>query len=271
MAGRTRPAEDHFAGDMTRSRHSNPYTVRVSIPIIAVSAYRLAVGRVSGWNRGAIAAPDVYVEAIIRAGGMPALLPSRNGTSVEDVLDRFDGLLLIGGGDVQPERYGADSAHPNVYGVDPARDEFEIRLTRKAADAEMPMMAVCRGIQLVNVAFGGTLHQHLADVAGLDDHGRPTEEEPWVDHELKVAESSRLAEATGQATLMGRASHHQAIDRVGEGLAPVAWTHDGVVEAVEADRGWVVGVQWHPEQTAAEDPAQQALFDALVAKAAARR
>jgi putative glutamine amidotransferase len=243
----------------------------VSTPIIAVSAYRLPVGRVTGWNRGAIAAPDVYVDAILRAGGMPALLPWSNGMSADGILDRFDGLLLIGGGDVDPARYGAPRQHPKVYGVDPFRDEFEIGLTRTAAQEELPMMAVCRGIQLLNVAFGGTLHQHLPDLPGLAKHGRPQEDEPWVDHEIKVAESSRLAEATGGAALIGRASHHQSIDRVGEGLSAVAWTADGVVEAVEADHGWVVGVQWHPEQTAADDPAQQALFDALVARARERR
>jgi putative glutamine amidotransferase len=242
----------------------------MSTPIIAVSAYRLPVGRVTGWPRGAIAAPDVYVDAILRAGGMPALIPWTRDTSVEDILERFDGLLLIGGGDVEPARYGAPS-HQSVYGVDPLRDEFEIGLARKAATEELPVMAVCRGIQLVNVAFGGTLHQHLPDLPGLHSHGRPQEEEPWVDHEVKVSESSRIAEATGRATLIGRASHHQGIDRVGEGLSAVAWTDDGVVEAIEADRGWVVGVQWHPEQTAADDPAQQALFDALVTRAGERR
>lgn len=238
-------------------------------PIIALSAYRLPMGRISNWNRGAVAAPDVYVDAVLRAGGMPALLPSRDGFDVEQILERFDGLLLIGGGDVEPSRYG-ERPDPNVYGVDPLRDEFEIRLARKATEDEVPVMAVCRGIQLLNVAFGGTLHQHVPDVPGLIPHGQPQTDQPWVDHELTVAGSSRIAEATGQTSLVGRASHHQAVDRVGEGLIPVAWTEDGLVEAVEAEKGWIVGLQWHPEQTAENDPTQQALFDGLVKAATAR-
>src|SRR5712691_12377315 len=110
----------------------------MTTPIIAVSAYRLPVGRVTGWPRGAIAAPDVYVDAILRGGGMPALLPWTQGTSIEGVLERFDGLLLIGGGDVEPARYGARSRHRSVYGVDPLRDEFEMGLTRTAATEEVP-------------------------------------------------------------------------------------------------------------------------------------
>ena len=139
---------------------------------------------------------------------------------------------------------------------------------RAATEVGKPVLGICRGIQVLNVAFGGTLEQHLDDRPGTVAHGWPTDAEPWVDHELKVSESSRLAEACGTVTFAARAAHHQAVGRLGTGLTPVAWTEDGVVEAVESDRGWVVGVQWHPERTAAEDGIQQAIFDAFARAAA---
>ena len=239
----------------------------MSAPLIAIAGYHLPPGRVTTWNIGAYAVPDSYIAALRRAGAQPALLPML-AESPEEALEPFDGLLLVGGGDVDPSRYGAEP-HPQVYGVDPERDAMEIGLIHAADAVGLPTLAICRGIQIINVAFGGTLHQHLPDVPGLIQHGVPGQDE-GSRHEVKVAESSRVAEACGQAALVCASHHHQAVDRLGGGLVPVAWSEDGLVEAVERDQGWLVAVQWHPEDTAAADPAQQALFDALAAKAAAR-
>jgi len=232
-------------------------------PLIAVGGYRLPVGRVSGWDVSAIAIPEYYLDAVRRGGGTPVIVSGPEGNGL---IDSFDALLLVGGGDVEPERYGAQP-HPEVYGTDPRRDEFELDLVRKAIDGERPLLAICRGIQVVNVALGGTLTQHLADIPGSIPHGFPTGQSPWVEHELKVSESSRIAEATGKVAFTARAAHHQAVDRLGEGLTAIAWTSDGVVEGVESSNGWVVGVQWHPERTADKDETQQAIFDAFVGAA----
>lgn len=238
-------------------------------PLIAVAAYRLPRGRITGWDATAIAVPEYYLDAVKRAGGRPALISGPDTDPAEAVLEPFDGLLVVGGGDVDPSKYGA-KAHPKIYGTDPQRDEFEFGLVRAAIEADAPVLAICRGIQVLNVALGGTLVQHLPDAPGLISHGRPNEPQPWVEHELKVSESSRVAQACGRVAFTARAAHHQAVDGVGEGLSAAAWTEDGVVEAVEGDRGWVVGVQWHPERTAHEDETQQALFDAFVGEASAQ-
>src|SRR6059036_2273402 len=162
-------------------------------PLIAVAGYRLPVGRVKGWDATGIAIPGYYLNAVKRAGGEPAIVsgPSSNG-----VLDRFDALLLVGGGDVAPSRYGAE-AHPEVYGTDPERDEFELALVPAAIAIGKPVLAICRGIQVLNVGLGGTLQQHLADRPGAIPHGEPTSDKPWVEHRVKLDESSHLAEACG--------------------------------------------------------------------------
>src|SRR6266568_852298 len=145
---------------MNGSAWAGAYHRRVGPPVVAVPTYHLAAGRVSRWVAGGYAVPEAYVAALARAGVVAALLPAT--TADVDVLDRFDGLLLVGGGDVEPHRYGV-AAHPSVYGTEPDRDAQEVALARAAVDAGLPVLAVCRGMQLLNVAFGGTLHQHLPD------------------------------------------------------------------------------------------------------------
>jgi putative glutamine amidotransferase len=169
--------------------------------------------------------------------------------------------VLIGGGDVDPVRFG-QSQHPAGYGIEPDRDRLEIDLLLEADRTRVPILAICRGLQVVNVAFGGTLHQHLPDVPGMDEHRAP-EGRNGLMHEVKVAESSRLHEACRRTTVEATSWHHQGIDRLGEGLVPVAWTGDGLVEAIERPEGWMIAVQWHPDETADTDTAQQALFDAF--------
>jgi putative glutamine amidotransferase len=179
-------------------------------------------------------------------------------------------LLLVGGGDVDPARYGARPAD-TLYGVEPDRDAFEIELVRAAARVGLPALCICRGMQVLNVAFGGTLHQHLPGMLGLLPHGVPTDGSGAI-HDVDVAEDTLLLEAGGRATLACSSSHHQGIDRVGEELVVSGRSADGLVEAVELSSGpgsaWILGVQWHPEDTAEADPAQQGLFAALVRRAA---
>jgi putative glutamine amidotransferase len=239
-------------------------------PLVAIVGWRLPQGRVRSWPFGGFVVPETYVDALRRAGARVAIISGPEPSPHSELLESFDALLLAGGGDIDPVRYGAHHRHAAVYGVDPDRDELEISLVREALDSGMPTLAICRGIQSVNVAMGGTLHQHLPDVDGLDEHRRlPGQTSPM--HDVKVAESSRIFQAAGRTMLSSWTSHHQGLDRLGDGLSAVAWTGDGLVEAVEHEDGWVVGVQWHPEQTAASDPAQQALFDALVDQARRRR
>jgi putative glutamine amidotransferase len=228
---------------------------------VGVVAYGLAPGRIEGWGTGAAAVPNPYLEALRRAGARPVAISAPENGSPAEILGPFDGLVLIGGGDVDPSRFG-QSRHPEVYGVEPERDALEIDLLLEADRAKLPVLAICRGLQVVNVAFGGTLHQHLPDLPGVDEHRSPGGRRRLM-HDVKVSESSRLHEACHQTTIEAASWHHQGIDRLGEGLVPVAWAGDGLVEAIERPEGWMVAVQWHPEETAETDRAQQALFDAF--------
>jgi putative glutamine amidotransferase len=238
-------------------------------PLVAVPAAHLAAGRVRDWSRGGYAVPEAYVGALLRAGAQPALLPATGDADPAEMLAGYDALMLAGGGDIDPARYGA-TAHPTVYGVDGERDRVELALAAEALTAGLPTLAICRGFQIMNVALGGTLHQHLPELQGMDRHGHPTKGSSVV-HDVKVAPGSRLSEACGVEVLRSVSHHHQGADRLGEGLVPVAWSGDGLVEAVEAPdaSAWLVAVQWHPEMSAADDPAQQALFDALASVARA--
>jgi putative glutamine amidotransferase len=201
-----------------------------------------------------------YLDAVRRAGGRPVVLaPDDPG----EALDGIAGLLLLGGGDVDPARYGEAPA-PELYGVDAEIDAFELAVVADALRRRVPVLAVCRGMQVLNVSCGGTLDQHITGRTFVD-HGVPLQSGAL--HDVVVAPGSRLAAAVGGTRVERCPSHHhQAVDRLGERLTPVGWSDDGLVEAMEHDDGWVVAVQWHPEETAADDPAQQALFDAFVAE-----
>ena len=236
-------------------------------PLVAIPAYHLAAGRVLGWSRGGYAVPEGYVAAVLRASGRPVLVPPTPAADPYEVLGPFDGLLLAGSGDVDPARYGA-SPHPSVYGVDPERAEAELALVKAAIRAGLPTLVICRGMQVLNVALGGTLHQHLPELEGMDLHGSPVMGASVV-HDVKVADATLLGEVFGNEARRCTSHHHQGIDRLAEGLVAVAWSSDGLVEGVELvdGTGWLVGVQWHPEMSAAEDPWQQALFACLVDRA----
>jgi putative glutamine amidotransferase len=237
-------------------------------PLIAIVAARLAAGRVRGWKRAGFAVPEAYVAAVRRAGGRALLIAPGDETPPDELLAPFDGLLLMGGGDIDPERYGAPP-HPTLYGIDRGRDEVELTLARWAIERSLPTLAICRGHQIVNVALGGTLHQHLPEMPNLIPHGAPVRDES-VNHDIQLTAGSRVAKAAGSEQVHGTSHHHQAIDRLGEGLVVVGSSQDGIIEAVELETsdGWMVSVQWHPEDTAPSDPAQQGLFEALVSAAA---
>jgi putative glutamine amidotransferase len=236
----------------------------VPTPLIAVPAYHLGPGRVSGWEQGGPAVPNRYVKALRRAGLRPLLLTAPDPAPAPEILEPFDALLLIGGGDIEARRYGEPN-HPAMYGLEPERDELELELTREALRAEMPVLAICRGFQLLNVALGGTLHQHLADLPGVIEHGAP-QQGGSAFHDVRVAAGSRLAKAVGGEDVITDCAshHHQGVDRLGDDVEPVGWSSDGLVEAIETGGpGWVLGVQWHPEMTSEEDPVQQGLFEAF--------
>lgn len=237
-------------------------------PVIAVPTYRLAVGRVSGWTAGGYALPEGYVAGLRRAGARAALVPGGDEPErAVEALAGCAGLLLAGGGDVVPRHYEGRE-HPAQYGLDPERDDAELTLLDAARAAGLPVLAICRGLQVVNVAFGGTLEQHLPDRLGTT-HGDPVGGLS-ASHDVEVAPGSRLAAAVGVPRLERVTSHHhQGVDRLGSGLVATGWSPDGLVEAFENDDDgpWLVAVQWHPEATADHDPAQQAVFDAFVAEA----
>lgn len=207
-----------------------------------------------GYRGGTFRAGARYLHAITRSGAAAVIAPAIPDALEQTLasLERVDAVVLHGGGDVDPDRYG-EAPVDEIIGVDADSDTVELAVVTEALRLELPVLAICRGMQVLNVALGGSLHQHIG------------EEHRTVFHDVVVEPGSRVAKAVGP-NLLERCScvHHQALDRLGEGLEVVASTADDVIHAVEVrDARWAVGVQWHPEDTAAEDPRQQALFDAL--------
>jgi putative glutamine amidotransferase len=238
-------------------------------PLIAVPAYPVRPGRIEGWLDGGVAVPEPYIAALARAGAQEAILmPAEIGPiDAEELLVHFDGLLMLGGPDLDPSTYGAEP-DSHIYGVNQTRDIFEIALMRVALERGLPTLAICRGAQLLNVVLGGNLDQHITGRAGLIGHGIPGVEGGAQLHDLELEPGSRLAEAMGTTHAACSSHHHQAVDRMGAGLKLTARAPDGIVEGIELDGdAWIVGAQWHPEDTAGRDPVQQALFDAFVREA----
>jgi len=192
-------------------------------------------------------------------------VPAVDVESSRAVLERVDALVLTGGEDVSPARYG-EAPHPALGRISDERDAAEIALVQAAHELRVPTLAICRGVQILNVALGGTLTQHITDA--YPGHGTPGVEGGQHVHEVTIDAESRAGVAMGAIRARCSCHHHQAVDRVGRGLRVTARGDDGIVEAVELDGpAWVTAVQWHPEDTAADDPAQQGLFDAFVASA----
>jgi anthranilate synthase component 2/putative glutamine amidotransferase len=232
-------------------------------PLIGLTAYA-EPARWGPWRERAVLLPEAYVQAVVAAGGVPLLLPPVPGVG-EAAVRVLDGVLLTGGPDVDPERYGAQP-HPATQDPRIDRDTAELGLLASAVDAALPVLGICRGLQVLNVARGGSLLQHLPEARGHSGHGPEPGVFGW--HDVKVESGSRLAEIIGAAgTLRVPTSHHQAIETLGTGLRVGARADDGTVEAVEdPELPFLLAVQWHPE--VGEDPA---LFRALVQAARARR
>ena len=207
-----------------------------------------------------------YLRAVQEAGGVPVLLAPQLDDAARGGLWRLlDGVVLTGGGDVDPARFG-QSRHPTVSDVSDARDTLEIDLTHYALEHRLPLLAICRGIQVLNVALGGTLHQDIASDFEPSIVHSQKERRHQPTHRVKLEDGTRLARILGASEVEVNSFHHQALARLGEGLRAVAWSPDGIVEGVEMAeaRGLVIGVQWHPEDLVGHDPAARNLFRAVV-------
>lgn len=227
-------------------------------PLIALCARILTFS--DEGKRDAFSSSQPYSRAIARAGGVPVLVPpiSVLADNALTVLQHFDGVLLPGGGDVNPRVYGQKPTAEQLYGIVDEHDELDLAVCRAAIELDLPMLALCRGMQVLNVALGGTLKQDI----GNDDH--------WMrEHPVELTEGSKLAAAAGTTDLAHCHSlHHQGLDRVAEQLTVTGYAPDGSIEAVElASARWIVGAQWHPEDTASRDPLQQSLYDELIRQA----
>lgn len=229
-------------------------------PVVGITTY-LTPAAWGAWNLEAALVPATYVRAVERAGGVPLLVPP--GASFDETLDRVDALVFSGGSDVDPELYGA-AAHEETVGIFRERDDFELGLMRAALERDVPMLAICRGSQVLNVALGGDLEQHVPDRVGTDVH----KETPGVfaEHDVEVLPDTRLGSIVGERVDV-KSHHHQGYGSLGDGLREAARAPDGTVEALEAPaRRFTVGVLWHPEE--GDD---LALFEALVREADAYR
>ena len=227
-------------------------------PIVGLTTYPASATH--GWHT-----PALYVDAVVRAGGVPMMLSGQCPDCAERWLDVVDGVVLIGGGDINPAEFGS-AGHETIYNLSAERDAMELALMRALLTHPKPVLAICRGMQILNTVLGGTLHVHLPDVVGESVLHRAPPRDP-ISHGIQVAADSELAKVIGQQVHTA-SWHHQAIDQLGQGLKAVAWAPDGVIEAVELEgRQDLLAVQWHPEITAAEDDGQQHMFDWLIKQA----
>jgi putative glutamine amidotransferase len=221
------------------------------------------------WDQQAVLLSRAYMDAIQQAGGLALMIPPDPAlvADPDEVLDLLDGLILAGGADIDPSAYDAE-AHPETHGTNPERDTFEVALARRALERDIPLLGICRGMQLMNVAKGGTLAQHLPDDVGHEDHRRHAGSFDDADHDVRLKDGSLAAEAAGEERHATKSHHHQGIAELGEGLETTGWSVlDELPEAIEAPgHRFALGVQWHPEA----DP-DSPLIAALVAEAARSR
>jgi putative glutamine amidotransferase len=237
-------------------------------PVIGICT-ALERARWSVWDQQAYLLPRSYIKAVQREGGIALMLPpdERLEREPDEVLDIIDGLILAGGADLDPASYGAEP-HPETRHTVPERDGFELALARRALERDIPLLGVCRGMQLMNVATGGTLLQHLPESHGHHEHRRKPGTFDGADHDVRLRDGSLAARAAGEVVHGTKSHHHQGIDEVGEGFEVTGWSViDELPEAFEApDRRFALGVQWHPE---ADERSR--LISALVQEAAAAR
>jgi putative glutamine amidotransferase len=225
-------------------------------PLIGISTYR-EQARWGAWDLPAVLLPASYADAVAEAGGEPVLLPT--GAVSAEAVRRLDGLVLAGGADVDPARYG-HPAGPHTTVLRPERDAAELAVLQAALSRDLPLLAICRGMQLLNVELGGDLLQHLPDVPGAGIHNPGAG--LFAGRQVRTAPGTQLDRVLGPTAAVD-CHHHQALDRIAPELTPSAWAEDGLVEAVEATgRRFCLGVQWHPEAGA-----DRRLFEALVSAA----
>jgi putative glutamine amidotransferase len=230
-------------------------------PIIGITSY-LEHAAWGPWNKPVVLTPATYVRAVERAGGRPFLVPPLT-DGLDEAIDAVDGLLFIGGSDIDPSLYGA-TPHPETTRIRPQRDRAEAPLLTSALERDVPLLAICRGMELLNVVRGGTLEQHLPDRMTSVVH--KVADDAYVKHEVSIKPDSRLGELLGESTEV-HSHHHQAPDVIGDGLVEVAWALDDTVEGIEdPSKSFAVGVLWHPEE--GDDPA---VFNALVEAATNHR
>ena len=236
-------------------------------PIIGITTYdRNEIKVDSRYYDAYFATPAPYVDAVRRAGGVPVLLPVGE-PDWADALVAVDGLVLTGGADIHPTHYGGNPDHPALTRLAPNRDLSEFALIQLIVTRpDLPTLCICRGMQVLNVALGGAMYEHIPDVQ-LEDIHRGVDG-GWAVQPLTALPTSRIAAAMQSTTVATYSGHHQAVKAVASNLQVTATAPDGVIEALEhTNHPWLVGVQWHPECSAAEDETQQRLFDTLIARA----
>jgi len=206
--------------------------------------------------------PAKYVDCVRRARGIPVLLPAGE-PCIQETCDRLNGIILTGGGDIHPDRYNGIS-HPMIYKVDEERDETELRLVDIILNKNIPTLAICRGMQVLNTFLGGTLYEHIPDIYGESVlHRRPPRE--TIKHDVEISPGSRLNGIVSTSRMEIVSWHHQAVNEVPKEFTVNARSADGVIEGIEMDsHPWLIGVQWHPELSASQDSLQQQLFDVFV-------
>ncbi len=234
-------------------------------PIIGITS-RQPVIKTSGGDMEAHVVNKVYTDAVIRSGGTPITLPPVSPSEAPRILDRMDGLVLSGGGDIDPSFYGG-KMHDDMYAIDPRRDQFEFALAREAKRVNLPLLAICRGLQVLNVALGGSLIEDIPSEVGSTDHSIRGPEVVDCHQTVTIEPDSLVAKTIGSTEACVNSIHHQAVRQVAPGFRAAGWTSDGVIEVLDPDdHTWpVLAVQWHPEYLAAnDDAASLALFRALV-------
>ena len=240
-------------------------------PVIGITS-RQPVIKTSGGDLHAHVVNKVYTDAVIRSGGTPITLPPVAPEDAPHILDRIDGLVLSGGGDVEPSFYGG-KLHDDMYAIDPRRDAFEFALVRGAQQRRLPTLAICRGLQVLNVALGGTLIEDIPSEVGSTDHSIVGPQVVDCHQTVTMEATSLVAQTIGSTEVCVNSIHHQAVRRVAPGMRAAGWTEDGVVEVLDPeDHEWpLLAVQWHPEYLAVKDDAPSlALFAALVDNARIR-
>ena len=240
------------------------------LPVVGIAAHQVMIDE-SGFTLLHFAAAVPYIKAVRRAGAIPVILPiidPDDHAELDLALDAVDAVIVTGGCDVEPARYGAVQA-PETGPLDARRDDTELALCRALVERDQPTLCVCRGIQVLNVALGGMLVPHLPELQGVGAHGKPGEPGGAAMNKVNLDSGSLLATTMDAERVLCSCHHHQALapDRLGDGVRVTARSDDGVIEGIEVAGAWALAVQWHPEDTADYDPAQQRLFDALVTRA----